>query len=101
MPEMPKRKVRIVRPGLHVYDPETHWERSEDALGNVTEAHDGRTYISGFQRVRCEMASGDELEIVYREHDDAIEIRNNGRTLRSAISVVPVSSNVVRVMPFD
>lgn len=101
MPEMPRRKVQIVRPGLYVYDPETDRERDEDALGNVTEAHDGRTYVDRFQTIRCEMASGDEIEVTYDRHNDAVEIRNNGRTLRGGVAVLAHATNVVKVMPYD
>lgn len=88
-------------PGIYVYDPEQHRDRSEDALGKITEANDGRTYLSGFQSVCIELTDGSELEIKMSRDNRGITVRNRGMRITSGIAVRPESSNVVEVLPYD
>lgn len=101
---MPNPKVQTEGPGIYVYKPEDDHRRSlPDALGNQPTGN-GRTYLTvdGWsETLTVETASGDELVIKMTPDGNGIEIRNQGRSMRTSLVTAPHSSNVVRLYPWD
>lgn len=98
---MPRTRPQQSGPGIYFYDPEQHRERSEDALGTVSEANNGRTYLARFQELVIEMADGTEFQIKMNKDGTAFTARNRGARISTGIVVLPVSSNVIEVRSID
>ena len=87
-------------PGMYVYDPRQHRRKAEeDALGTITPASTGRTYLDRDEELQIELRDGTIMRIRMTSGGAGIIIRNDGRSRTSSLAVVPNCSNVIEVYP--